>query len=189
MAIVESFAGIVSLIGQYRAEKGAAEQSDFNEFIEWLVKVNHQEIKELLLINAKAAIGVKAILSQDRKIMFKYLERMDQALMAFTTNADGFRDLAIGIKPNSVLSEQALSILMQFESSGATKVYESYDADGVCYTFIDGSCGNVTITESRFIEDDFNTLSELGLLRLERQSEGRAFYSITRAAISLVKSS
>jgi len=54
--IAESFATVVGLLGQYRSEKGAQAQLEYNDFMEWLTKANHTEIKDLLELNTNATI-------------------------------------------------------------------------------------------------------------------------------------
>ncbi len=189
MAIAESLASVIALIGQFRTERGDAAQAGFNEFMEWLAKTNHSELKDLLMLNAKATVGIKAILHQDREVMFEYLERIDAALAAFSTNFQGFGDLAAGIKPESILSEQALSILVQFERSKASKALELKMMGGAMYQFLDGvPPRRIEMTDERFVEDDFRTLVELGLLRHDFNGKGDNMYLITRAASSLVRS-
>lgn len=187
MAIIESYAAIVALIGQFRAERGASEQAGFNEFMAWLAKANHQELKELLELNTKAMIGVKAILNQDREVILEYLERIDNAIAAFSSNFEGFSELAAGIKPNSTLSEQAISILRQFEKAEASKALELKIMAGSQYCLLDGTGNYLEIEDPRFAEDDFNTLVGLGLLRHEYNSKGDNLYLFTRQASSLVK--
>ncbi len=185
MPIIESYAAIIALIGQFKAERGAMEQAGFNEFMEWLVKSNHQEMKSLLELNAKATIGIKAILNQDREKVFEYLERIDNAIASFASNFDGFNDLAAAIKPNAALSDQAISILRQFEESGASRALELRTFDGSEYIFLDIS-GQITIEDHRFAHDDFNTLIDLGLLRHEYNNKGDNLYLYTRLASSLI---
>jgi hypothetical protein len=43
-----AFATIVGLISNFRQERGAAEQLDHRQFIEWLDYHQHQEIKDLI---------------------------------------------------------------------------------------------------------------------------------------------
>lgn len=185
MAIIESYAAIVALIGQFKSERGASEQASFNEFMRWLSETNHQEIKNLLELNTKATIGIKSILNQDREIIFSYLERIDNAIASFSSSFDGFSELAAGIKPNAALSEQAISILRQFETSGASRALETRTFDGTDYIFLDAS-GQIEIKDERFASDDFSTLTELGLFRHEYNSRGENVFLFTRLASSLI---
>ena len=51
-----------------------------------------------------------------------------------------------------------------------------------------GASGNLDVTDPRFIEDDLNTLVELGILRLKHGSKGTKQFVITRQAVVLAES-
>lgn len=183
--IAESFATVVGLLGQYRSEKGAQSQLEYNDFMEWLSKANHTEVKGLLELNTSATIYIKALLNQDHEIFKQKLEKIDSALTAFASTVEGFSELAQAVNPDALLSEQAVSILEQIQESGATKVIELKMMGGTEYIFIETS-GNIEITEPRFVEDDLKTLVEYGLLRHDYNSKGDNLYISTRAASRLV---
>ena len=187
ITIATSFASIVSLIGQYRSERGAKEKADFNEFIQWLQETQHQDLKELLEINTKATISIKALLNEDRELLLAKIDDLDSALASYASKFEGFSELASAIKPEVVLSAQALSILRQFEASGGSKMIQLKSLGPVQYLFLDGN-GQLEIDEPRFIEDDINTLIELGLLRQDYNRKGGSLYVYTRAASKLVAS-
>ena len=191
MPIAESFAAIVALIGQFRSEKSASEQADFNAFIEWLISTNHEEIKNQLELNTKATISIKSILNQDREVLLDSLKKIDKALTVFASSVYGFEQLAEAINPDAVISEQAISILKQFERSGASKVLEMKASNGLYYQFLDGShpdgnIGYIEFSEPRFVEDDFQTLVDYGLLRQTFNSSGKPIYLYTRQAAKLI---
>jgi len=185
--LIASFATIVSLIGQFRSERGASEQNQFNDFIAWLSQSQHDEIAKNLELNTKATIGIKALLQQDRQVFLQYIERIDNAITAFASAFDGFSEVAKGLKPNSVLSKQALLILRQFKKAGASKLLDADSGSGPLYLFIDGAPGSVQleVLEERFIEDDFGVLVDLGLLRTDFNSSGNTIYIFTRAALEV----
>ena len=187
MALAESFAAVVALIGQYRSENNAKSQDDINDFMQWLEETNHQEIMELLKSNTQATIYIKSILNQDREILKEQLERIDSALVYFASTIDGFSGLAQSINPESTLSAQALSILKQFDESGSSQMFEIKMRGGSMYQYSQAS-GSLDYTDPRFISDDFATLVELGLLRHELGRQGNDVYTITRAASDLVSS-
>lgn len=188
--LAESFASIVGLLGLYRSEKGSEAQLDYNEFMEWLVKTNHQQVKELLEINVNATVYIKALLNQDHKIFKEKLDKIETALTVFASTIEGFDSLAQALNSKSYLSEQAIDILRQFQDSGASKLLEIKSMDGVMYCFIDGPAnGYLEVKQARFIEDDLRTLIEYGLLLLDYNSQGGKLYIFTRAASELVSKS
>ncbi|MBI1175290.1 MAG: hypothetical protein GC139_08505 [Sideroxydans sp.] len=186
MPVAESFATIVALIGQFRSERSVTDQADFNAFTEWLISTNHEEIKDLLMLNTKATIGIKSILNQDRAVLLGSLQKIDIALASFASSVEGFNQLAEAITPNGILSEQAISILKQFEQSGASKALTIQTMAGNLYQFLDGDGRSIEIDEDRFVEDDFQTLVNLGLLRQDFNDSGSPIYKYTRQAAKLI---
>ena len=183
-----TFAALVGLIGQFRDEKSGQAQIDFNEFLEWLVKTQHEDLKVLLETNAKATIGIKAILNEDREVLLSKLESMDNALSSFASGIKGFSEIAKAINPNTLLSKQAISLLCQFDASQGSKLLEGHYVGGMRLHILDGNGGAIEVKEPRFIEDDLRTLIELGLLRQDYNSNGDNLYIYTRSASELVKS-
>lgn len=184
--LAESFATIVGLLGQYYSEKGSKAQLEFNDFMEWLAKANHTEIRSLLELNNQVTIHIKALLNQDHKIFKEKLDKIDLAITAFASAIDGFDVLAHAVNPNASLSPQAVNILEQFHMSGASKVLEIKSMDGTMYQYLETS-GGLDITEQKFVEDDLKTLVEYGLLRHEYNKSGNNIYMFTRAGSQLVQ--
>jgi len=189
LTLATAFATVLSLVGQFRSEQGASNQADFNGFIQWLSETQHDEIKELLELNTSTVIGIKALLKEDRDTLCDQLEKLDMALTSFASGFEGFSVIAEGLRPDSVLSEQALNILKQFELSGASKMLAHHSLDSFGFIFLDGQSGSgkLEITDNRFIDDDLNTLTDLNLLLHEYNSQGIDMYIYTRAASVLVK--
>lgn len=158
---------------------------EFNDFMEWLTKANHVEIKELLELNVNTTIHIKALLNQDHKVFKEKLDKIDKAITAFASTIEGFDVLANAVNPNAVLSTQAVNILEQFQESGATKILELKMMGGTQYKFLETS-GSLDIADFRFVEDDLKTLIEYGLLRHDYNSKGDNLYIFTRAASRLV---
>jgi hypothetical protein len=74
-----------------------------------------------------------------------------------------------------VLSVQALYILKQFQSSGASKVLELKMYCGSQYIFIELS-GTLEICEPSFLGGDIKSLVEFNLLRHKFNSKGDNIY-------------
>ncbi|PLY00818.1 MAG: hypothetical protein C0622_08225 [Desulfuromonas sp.] len=187
LSIASAFATIVCLIGQFRGERAGEDQSDLNDFLQWLIESNHSELKELLESNAQASEGIKEILNEDREILLGKLESINNALASFVTSFGGFSSVAKGLSHNSTLSDQAVSILAQFEGQEASKALELHMYGGKNLMFLDGNQGSIEISEPRFIEDDLKTLIELGLLRHDYNKKGENIYIYTRSASELIK--
>lgn len=182
--IAESFAIIVGLLGQYSAERGAKAQLEFNDFMLWLTKANHSEIKSHVELNVEATLYIKALLNEDHKIFKEKLDKIDNAITAFASTVSGFDVLANSLNPNAALSPQAVDILEQLHKSGVSKVIE-FNGNIQQYIFI-GKEGALEISEPRFVVDDMQTLVEYGLLRHNYNSTGDNIYMLTRRGSSLV---
>lgn len=187
LSLASAFATIVGLIGQFRGEKFGQEQATLNDFMQWLIETNHEELKEILEKNSKASEGIKNILQEDRELFLEKLEGINNALLAFASGVSGFSSLAEAINPNALLSKQAISILTQFEEKQASKALEANSFGGMSLLLLDGASGNIEYDEPRFIEDDLKSLIELGLLRHDYNSNGDNLYIFTRAASSFIK--
>ncbi len=186
MDLISAFTTVVSLIGQFRSERSGLAAADFNEFLIWLAEANHSELKTLVEQNSRKVIGIKALLNEQYEVFHERLEMLDSALAAYASSLPGFSDLTEGLKPQAAISDQALKILQEFDSSGASKfiVEDSLD-DIVALLYLDADDG-IAIEDVRFLEDDLNTLVNLQLLRHGHNSRGEVIYHLTRAASSLV---
>lgn len=189
ISVATAFASVIGLLGQFQASRGSADQADFNEFLQWLVDSNHEEVKSLIESNTKTAIGIKALLNQNHDVLLQKLDALDSALSSFGSLIPGFSDISSGLYPSrSQLSEQAKEILSQFQSSGASKILELRTFDGVELMYLDGNEREMKISDPRFLEDDLKTLVELGLLRHDFNRKGDNLYIFTRTASELVLS-
>lgn len=184
-----AFASIVGLLGQFQASRGSKGQADFNEFLQWLMDSNHEEIKSLIEGNARTLVGIKALLNQNHDVLSQKLDALDCALSSFGSLIPGFSDISGGLYPEGgQLSAQAKDILSQFQASGASKILELHTYDGVDLMYLDGNESEMNISEHRFLEDDLKRLVELGLLRQDLNGNGQNLYIFTRSASELVKS-
>tara|TARA_R110000850_G_scaffold275704_1_gene415560 strand:+ start:86 stop:673 length:588 start_codon:yes stop_codon:yes gene_type:complete len=189
VSVATAFASIVGLLGQFQANRGSADQADFNEFLQWLVDSNHEEVKTLIESNTQTVIGIKALLNQKHDVLVQKLDALDSALSSFGSLIPGFSDISNGLYPSGgQLSEQAKAILSQFQTSGASKILELHTYDGIDLMYLDSNEREMKISDPRFLEDDLKTLVELGLLRHDFNEKGNNLYIFTRSASELVLS-
>ena len=187
--VVMAFASILGLLGQFQTSRGSKDQAGFNELLQWLVDNNHKEIKSLIEGNTQTTVGIKALLKQSHGVLVQKLDALDAALSSFGSLIPGFSDISGGLYLEAYqISMQAKEILSQFEASGASKIFELHDSNGVELMYFDGNESVISISDNRFIEDDLKTLVDLGLLRHDRTKKGENIYIFTRVASDLVKS-
>jgi hypothetical protein len=179
-----AFATIINLVGQFRSEIGNKNTADFNEFLTWLIKTNHHDIKTLIENNSKTTIGIKAMLNEQHETVLSQLQSINEALITFSSQFPALNEVANGINPNLALSDQSMSILRQFEETGCSEVLES---DGTLH-ILDGPLGRMSVEVPRFLKDDLKKLVDLQLLRVRNSTQGKQIYMITRAASQFVLS-
>ncbi|MDF1521998.1 MAG: hypothetical protein P1P87_04160 [Trueperaceae bacterium] len=182
-----AFATIVSLIGQFRSERSGRDGSEYEQFQTWLIDRNHEEIRTLLDRNQQVVDGLRALLAEHDEALGARLEALDKALATFASGLPGFGAIAASLRREAGLSAQALSLLRQFEASGASTLVVLRTFDGIELLFADGHGGAAT-SDMRFLEDDLRSLADVGLLRPGHTPQGYETYLFTRAASDLVRS-
>ncbi len=187
LSLASSFATIVGLIGQFRGERAGKTQPSLKDFQQWLEESHQNDIKSLLDQHSKMVEGIKIMLSEDRDIFLDKIQSINNALIAYSSHINGFSQIAEAIYPNFGLSDQAISILKQFEYAEASKALDHHTRAGLLLIFIDGKGGSIEITEQKFLESDLNQLVNLGLLIHSLNSKGSNLYTITREASNLVR--
>ena len=186
LALATSFATIVSLLGTYSSERGGERASSYEDFMQWLVETNHQELMGMIRQNDATVIGIKALLNQNHEVLVERLRNLDESLAQVASGLAGFREVALLAHPKAELSDQAISLLQEFCDSGASKMLEMRVAVGSLFPFVDTDLAFVP-SEPRFIQDDLNALVSLGLLSLEHASDKRRDFQITRSAVRYVE--
>ena len=187
IAATSAFATVVGLLSDFVSQRKQAKAEDYQEFLGWLSEHRHEEIVQLLGQQSTSVISIKALLTQDRNDLQSRLDALDRTLAAFAGAIDGLASVAEAVYPGGTLSEQAMSILQQFQQTNASRLLPKKFQEGMVAIFMDGKGGQAAFTEQRFIEDDFGMLVELGLLRLDHNSKGDRVYVYTRRADEFVR--
>ena len=184
-----AFATIVSLICNFRQERGDAASLTHRDFIEWLEYHRHEEIKNLICNTYHLQSEVDSILRAEHSQILAAVQNGNTLLTDILARLDAFAPLADRIAPTRHLSDQAISILRQLRDSGAPEVGLLKHIGGFkLVAFGYGSTGGeFALTDPLFAEDDLNTLAEHGFLRLRISSRRDAFYGITRSAVRLLE--
>jgi hypothetical protein len=180
-----TFATLVGLIGQYKANRDSEAGRDFDAFLTWLIQSGQEELKASIEANHATSVSIKAILNVQRTDFVERLDRIENALASFTSGIEGFEALASNTKPSALLSKQALAFLKFYESSGSGKLLESHMSVGTIFHSLDGT-GGWAPDEPRFIEDDLDALLQLGLVSVSRNSKGSRVFHYTRRAAALI---
>ncbi|HCG5296639.1 TPA: hypothetical protein NJZ52_004401 [Vibrio parahaemolyticus] len=182
-----TFATIVGLVSAFKGEERAIDGDQYNDLVAWLQHKRHEDVIKELESNQKLATEVKQLLSQSHSEVVEILSNLDQMLMKLASHIQGVQGIANAIDSTAALSEQSLSILRQFDKSGASKFLELPMRGTTLYMFLDGSGGQITIEDQRFVEDDLNELLKLNLLLLDFNGKGQRVFKITRLAASYIE--
>ena len=183
-----TFATLISLFSDFLDKRKEVSAADYQNFLDWLSENRHDELKSLLEQNQATVTSIKAILNLQSSVILEKLKNIDGKLGSILSADSLFNPLVQALSPLNSLSEQSISILKQFEDSGASTILEQhYMGDETAYIFMEGGGGTLEYNDPRFIEDDFSRLVELGLLRLELGSKSNKIYKFTREASRLVR--
>ncbi len=178
---------VLGLIGQFKSGRDAASGASYNDFMVWLTKSNHHELKSLIEANQLTALGIKAALGQHVSQVNDALTRIDAAVAAFASTIEGFSALSAALNPQASLSAQAFEILRLYEKSGASKAQEMKLRGHTVLHPLDGQGGSFKLSDPRFLHDDIETLLGVRLLTLSLGQKGERIFHYTRSAHDLVK--
>jgi hypothetical protein len=185
-----TFATLVSLLADFVGHRGADQSKSFDELMAWLAEQRHDEIKNLLERNTDTTTSIKALLGETRQEILNRLRSLDESMAGVASGIGDYRGIAEAAHPGVSMSAQAMSILYEFNDSGASKIVLMQYADGTkSLPIVDGPNGALTVPEPRFLEDDLDTLVRLGFLAVSRNGRGDPLYSFRRSAADFVEKS
>jgi hypothetical protein len=176
-------------MADFASSRGQGDVLDIREFTQWLATHGHAELKEMIEKSHNTSISIKAALSEGKDELLDKLARIEGLLAAVTIGEGALDDLAVALRPESVLSAQSRAILVAYETVKAGQALESHMLDGTFLHFIDGN-GNSTYTpdDPRFLADDLDTLLERGMLSLSHNGRGDRIFQLTRRGASVAQS-
>lgn len=189
LTIATAFASIVGLICNFKQERQSNKQATKDEFIDWLDKHQHYQIKEYLVKNTSLCQAIESLLMQNHEIVLEKLEFIGEQLSFLLSHIEGFNQIVSAINPSCQLSDQALSLLNQLNNSTASemlKLDRGLNYDTTLILLCPGG-GGLNIDEPKFLKDDLSVLVSLGLLILNYNSKGNEVYTITRNAVKLLE--
>lgn len=187
---LSGFLSIVGLLANFSAERGKADVIEIREFLEWLVKHGHEDLRLAIEKDHATGVSIKALLAEGTEDLRGRLARLDEKITAVAAGLGPMDDLARTLHPNAVLSEQARAILCEFELTQATQALEhsSMDRGGYELLFMDAKKnGELEITEQRFYHDDINQLLAYGLLLLSHNTRGEKLFRMSRLGSSVAQ--
>ncbi len=175
-----TFATIVGLLGQFKAERRASEKCTIDDYVNWLQAHRHEQLVHLIQSNTALSHSIEAIVAEQHDEVMDRLRDLDQLLTDVASHIAGFGPLAEALAVESRLSEQAVSILHQLNLAEASQFLEVRSSGGTEYLIFAGKQREIRVEEARFILDDLETLCRLGLLLAEHGRKGDRIFTITR---------
>lgn len=185
-----ALAEIVGLLGQFLSTRQARTSQSIDEFRTWLAANRHDAIIRILEQNGRIAIGIKALLAEDRETLLKRFDQVDQGIAVIANMIGGLDAVTRTVRPQTQLSPHALQFLRDIYQSGATQVLEVDALTGrVLYTIHPEQSASIPIKygDQAFYKDDIQQLADAGLLLVNNDGRHRVFH-LTRRAGELIQS-
>lgn len=191
-ATLISFSSVFGLMATFLQERRGREeaqtQATLQEYIEWLRRRDHAEVVTMLGSNHQLSQAIQHLLMTGHDELLERFDRLETMLTLVLGTTAEWGELVRSIHPHAGLSDQAIEILRWFDGTGASRVIEFRSMGGVVALIPPKGGGNFSPKDERFFTDDMETLVGLGLLIPDFGSRGSRNYTITRAAVKLVKS-
>lgn len=184
ITLASTFASIVGLICNFKQEKKDQKSSKSRDFLDWLEYHRYHKLKEQISRSHDLLRAIEELLKQDYKLIIERLNQIDNILASLASHIEGMQGLINVLKPQALLSDQVINILRQLVNSNFKEFGRIETSDGIYLTFLGGD--DLEIKEPRFLDDDLNSLTKLGLLLPRIGSRGTNFFGITRNAVKLI---
>lgn len=188
-----AFATIVSLLATFQS--GREGKKDIESFKQWLSENNHSNmITMITMINSNESLQreLTSFMNQNHEQVMAQLSTLNDLMISLARHMQGVGSIASSFAVNSGLSDQAIDVLRQFVVSGCTKMHRFISRTlGVVSTddyLLESEKGadSIEYSEARFIEDDVNSLLNIGLITLSKTSKDSITYTITRQAVHFI---
>jgi hypothetical protein len=187
LTFATSFSAVAGLLHDFVSSRQAGEAQSIDEYVDWLRRHEHQQLADAIAGNADLSRSIQTLLVGQHDAVMSKLNELDKIFASVARNLEDFAGIAAAVNPESLLSEQAVSVLRQINKAGASFFVESQSMRGTSdphYIIIDGQRCDLEYTEPRFIKDDIDVLCALNLLRAEMWGDSIS-YRITRAGDKL----
>jgi hypothetical protein len=181
---------MVGLLADFVSHRDAAAKKDYDAFLEWLSEHRHGEVVKLLQQNANTATGIKILLQENQAVLLVMLDEIDRRIAALTLDVKGLSQVAESMRPDAMLSTEAINLLRDFDRTGVSTMMEVdlSGPEGRHLAVIDGPSNASLDARWRFYHDDMKALVSYGLLIAGRNSRGHRTFTFTRRAAEFVRS-
>ena len=181
---------ILGLIPLYQREGDKRKQKSKDDFFQWLVMHNFEDVKKTITSNIELNNQIEELLKISHEQLMLRFDEVEKHLVSILNKFDEFNSLSkllssIGSSEIEKLSNQEISILKQFVDSGARTLIDLGTLDDpVCW-----QAGEVQINvkDVRFLNSNLERLSQLGLLSEQISKSGSSYYELTEAALDYIE--
>ncbi|QRF62828.1 hypothetical protein [Variovorax paradoxus] len=187
LTLAGTFATIVGLLSNFKAERSGA---SLDAFVEWLRESQNAGLAETIAQNKALADELSKLLSVNHQDLVSRLSTLQDQIASIASSIEGFGGLVNVLAAAPKLSSQARSILSQLVESRAQYAMEHKLSTGRPpeIQFIGApAAGQIQYDEPRFVNEDLDSLVAAGLLRVEFASKGSRKFFATREAIEFVR--
>jgi hypothetical protein len=182
LIIANGFATIVGLINMFNQERKSEKETKKEDFLKWLEDHHHDDIRTSILKNEELLKGIEVFLKEDNKVIFEKLNKIDGILTSLLSNIEGVSEIARTLRPDAIISEQAINILRKLVNS-TSKLFFIIQEDGHDpRLLLENEQQHIDYTEPKFLDDDLKALVTLGLLTHQHKEGEVKSYFITRNA-------
>jgi hypothetical protein len=184
-----AFATVVQLIAIYKDEHARKKDQKHQDFIEWLDYHRHEELKNLICTNAAVLEQVTHLIQADTRHILARLEQMNGLLVSIANGFEEFQGLAQATHATDQVMPETMALLRNLGQSGARKVMvQKWLGGRKELTAFEGARINFEYDKSH-LEDDLETLADIGFLRKDFNAKGEPTYIITRRAEQFAEAS
>lgn len=178
LTLAGTFATLVGLLSNFKAERSGVELS---EFMEWLREQHQDSLAQSISQNQQVQGALSALLATNHDELVARLKSITDQLSEMAKRVEGFDQLTTLVSASPGLSSQAKSILSQMAKSTAKFVMEHKTLSRTEYLLMDGGTGRIEAQEPQFLSEDFDALIASGYVRVEYTSNGTPRFYLTRA--------
>lgn len=186
-ALSTTFATIVGLLATFQSiDSEKKKEKDLSGFVEWLHKTNNENTAAIIENDVALQRQLSEFIGQNHDEVMSQLSTLNDLMVSIASRIKGLDSLASTFQSNNGLSDQAVDVLRQFVTSDSKNMHHLQDLSEDGDSYILEGAPEIQYSESRFIEDDINSLVDTGLINLTIASRGGKVYKITRQAIAFI---
>lgn len=176
-----AFAQIVGLICNFRQERGAQQDADFQSFITWLTNHKFERIREQICASREVQREFETLFADVSGDLNDKLDALSSVVRGIAEKIDGLDKFAVCFPGGDQISEDALAILDWFDASQEPNMLFSSSVPQLTCCALLPSGKSVKTKDIRFMADDVAKLEALNFIqRVRYNGSGDPIFTLTR---------